>query len=886
MLKTIFNYRLIKTFTVFLPFLAMPLFSQEVTVFGQVTTVTAGMVQPLTGAHIFVGNDPEMGDYSDEDGYYEFTFLWLWDGPITATCTAEGYQPASETFLPEGLEYQVDFQLSPVSLQDAALFGHVYEETSSGDISVPLPDALVQIFGGFTGGLLAETLTDSTGYYEFGDVAYAAYEITVELEGYIGQDEPLEGYSNEPVELDFFLQPQSSNEVGWVFGLVTGQLSPEGPTFPIGGALISATPAWGPEPNPATETNENGEYILELQASEIPWIITCVTELGTQQSDLVIQPDAEQELNFHFNAWEYPQLSPPRSLAAEQDPSVPVVFLTWETPFHVPDDCQVQYRIYAHFPDMPENQWDVLGETSDLNWEHQPEFPDDEPYEICYRVTALCDELESLPSNIACVWNMEPTFPPPPVDLTAWYDPSNGLGGTAILNWLYPPLPDPDMVPVFNIYANLGWQSGYEYVFAGQTSDLHFEYLFGDFVALDSTICFRVTAVIGDLESDFSNQACFNPYDPNENGVLYGTIYFQSEDFVDVVPGALITAVHQVSGVTYDAVSGNDGSYEMEVLPGPYLITCELPSGESLVEDAVVPPGAEIRVDFYFGFQPIEPILAGMVYGLTIFGETIPIWNAHLVLWLGDMQFETYTEEGNYWVDLPQPGLYSVEIEAEGYVGLADEIWVGGFTEQDFYLAPLDNMFPAILTAGSGTVLPGDTIAIPIFLENTETVAGIQFTLADDPNWLTAVDYPSELDCFSTSFNEVGGGVITVFFSPEGCSLEPGEYNFATLYYLADEGASLGDSIDLFFADLIISDPMGNSIPAEAGNAVVVVGLPGDINQDGMTDILDIVALVTFVIQAETPDDYQFWAGDLNVDGDLNILDVVRLVNLILDSGL
>ncbi len=883
--KKIFNYRQIKILTVFLPFLALPLFSQEVTLFGQVTTLSAGLVQPLAGAHIFVGNGPDMGGFSDEDGYYEFTFLWLWDGPITATCTAEGFQPADETFLPQELEYQVDFQLIPQDLQVAALYGHVYADNPSGEMPVPLYSALVQIFGGFTGGLLAETFTDSTGYYEFGDVAYAAFEIMVALAGYIDQSEPLPGYSNEPLELDFYLQPESVNEVGWIFGLVTGQLSPEGPTFPIEGALISATPAWGPEPNPETESNQNGEYLLELPAIDIPWIVTCITELGTLQSEIVIQPDTEQELNFHFNAWEYPQISPPRNLLAETDPALQVVFLTWGAPQNIPDDCPIQYRIYARAPDIPDSQWEMVGETSDLSWEHQPEFPDDEPWEICYRVTALCNELESPPSNTVCVWNMEPPFPPAPVNLTAWYDPSNGLGGTAILDWQYPPLPDPDMTPVFNIFANLGWQSDFEYTLIDQTPEQHYEYLFNDFPGPDSIACFKVSAVANEMESEFSNQACVYPWEPQDNGLLFGTVFQTTQDVIEVIPGAVITAVQQLSGAAYDAVSGEDGGYEMEVMPGPYLITCELPGGESLNEDTFVPPGVEIQVDFYFGSQPIEPVLTGMVYGINIFGETVPLWNAHIVLWLGDMQFETYTEEGNYWIDLPEPGLYSVEIEAEGYVGLADEIWIDGLTERNFYLNPLDNMFPALITAGGGTVLPGDTVAIPIFLENAEAVAGIQFTMLDDPDLLTTVSFTSELDCFSTSFNEVEGAVITVFFSTEGCALEPGEYTFATLYYQASEAVEPGTVIGLGFADVIVSDPQGNSIPAETGSASVVVGMPGDVNQDGSRDILDIVLLVNFVIQTETPTDYQFWAGDLNSDNDLNILDVVRLVNLILDPG-
>ena len=55
----------------------------------------------------------------------------------------------------------------------------------------------------------------------------------------------------------------------------------------------------------------------------------------------------------------------------------------------------------------------------------------------------------------------------------------------------------------------------------------------------------------------------------------------------------------------------------------------------------------------------------------------------------------------------------------------------------------------------------------------------------------------------------------------------------------------------------------------------------GDINQDGLLDILDIVQMVNCImgIQIENCD-----LGDVNEDGIVNVLDVVTLVNMILDA--
>ena len=54
----------------------------------------------------------------------------------------------------------------------------------------------------------------------------------------------------------------------------------------------------------------------------------------------------------------------------------------------------------------------------------------------------------------------------------------------------------------------------------------------------------------------------------------------------------------------------------------------------------------------------------------------------------------------------------------------------------------------------------------------------------------------------------------------------------------------------------------------------------GDLNGDGVINILDIVGLVNIIlgISPENP------AGDLNQDGVYNVLDIVQLVNIILET--
>ena len=58
----------------------------------------------------------------------------------------------------------------------------------------------------------------------------------------------------------------------------------------------------------------------------------------------------------------------------------------------------------------------------------------------------------------------------------------------------------------------------------------------------------------------------------------------------------------------------------------------------------------------------------------------------------------------------------------------------------------------------------------------------------------------------------------------------------------------------------------------------------GDINADGIINVLDIVSTVNFIMNVATPTDDEACAADLNSDGIINVLDIVQLVNIILNS--
>ena len=56
----------------------------------------------------------------------------------------------------------------------------------------------------------------------------------------------------------------------------------------------------------------------------------------------------------------------------------------------------------------------------------------------------------------------------------------------------------------------------------------------------------------------------------------------------------------------------------------------------------------------------------------------------------------------------------------------------------------------------------------------------------------------------------------------------------------------------------------------------------GDVNADGVIDILDLVILVNVILGSQELDLVETYAADMNLDGLINIQDIILIINLIL----
>ena len=184
--------------------------------------------------------------------------------------------------------------------------------------------------------------------------------------------------------------------------------------------------------------------------------------------------------------------------------------------------------------------------------------------------------------------------------------------------------------------------------------------------------------------------------------------------------------------------------------------------------------------------------------------------------------------------------------------------------------------------AGSVTLsfssIDGNAGTAEIYMQNDVAIAGFQFVINDAPNYLDLVNVSggSSTDYgFTVSSSEPG---TIVGFTLTGTNIPAGSGDLLVATF---ENNNNDQIFDLCLSDAVFSDTNANGVSVTLGACVEMdfsYSLQGDINDDGLVNVLDVVVLVSIILDQAGQDP----AGDLNGDGLINVIDVVILVNIIL----
>ena len=175
-----------------------------------------------------------------------------------------------------------------------------------------------------------------------------------------------------------------------------------------------------------------------------------------------------------------------------------------------------------------------------------------------------------------------------------------------------------------------------------------------------------------------------------------------------------------------------------------------------------------------------------------------------------------------------------------------------------------------------GNINPG---LINIEMENTQSVAGFQFLISDIPDNLDIIGTTggiSEEYGFTMSFSEEGQ---ILGFDFNGSVIPPGNHLLTQL-----EVAGIDNSV-ICIQNGVIAGINNIDLNVSYGDCeTITFSVLGDLNNDGLINVIDIVNLVNIILFPEDQNVNIILSGDMNDDGQLNVIDIVNLVGLILED--
>lgn len=186
-----------------------------------------------------------------------------------------------------------------------------------------------------------------------------------------------------------------------------------------------------------------------------------------------------------------------------------------------------------------------------------------------------------------------------------------------------------------------------------------------------------------------------------------------------------------------------------------------------------------------------------------------------------------------------------------------------------------------------GTV--GSTVAVPIALSDGSGISALQFTLSFDSALLTPATDPVALgplvpNTFTVSANTATPGRVTVVISPPLVSPLPtfnsGSGTVVTLTFRVASTASPGATSPLTLSNISASDQNANAVALmpQNGTFTVLAIRRGDINQDGVINVQDLILLIRHLTGESPLTGTALQAADVNGDGQVNVQDLVRLI--------
>ena len=197
---------------------------------------------------------------------------------------------------------------------------------------------------------------------------------------------------------------------------------------------------------------------------------------------------------------------------------------------------------------------------------------------------------------------------------------------------------------------------------------------------------------------------------------------------------------------------------------------------------------------------------------------------------------------------------------------------------------------PVVVRIGSGTVTPGGSIALDLDALDVPSGSIGSFTIevGYDPALLDAIACTPDpdgildfADCspdYATGVARCTGVSITGVSGPE--------LTLCDVTFEADPATSPGTLVPLPVNCVVLTDPAGDPIPCIPQNGAVTIGLLGDVNCDGLVNVVDALFILQYEVGLRVdsggcplpPGTLNVAACDANDDGLCNVVDAMCIL--------
>ena len=192
------------------------------------------------------------------------------------------------------------------------------------------------------------------------------------------------------------------------------------------------------------------------------------------------------------------------------------------------------------------------------------------------------------------------------------------------------------------------------------------------------------------------------------------------------------------------------------------------------------------------------------------------------------------------------------------------------------------------------TTLYGDTIVIPVTMENVDDITAFQtdiylpagFELLKDNNdYKVTLSSRKGRDHVIMTSDAPDGAVRVLSYSP---TLKKYSGNDGELFYLTIKVPNDGDGIityPIWLRKTLLTTTDEEEIGAleTLGNVNVYFYILGDVDHSGTITVTDVIFTAKYIL-FQNPEPFVFEAADMNGDGKITITDAVKIAHLVLDQ--